>query len=216
MLVPLTKPVHRPGRRCWALLLGVLLTALITMGTFPTTAYAADPPVVQITGCFNGSLSQDPLHCHVFEAAHNAGLFEIEAVYSVGSALNIYLTQSEPLGEDDVKWMHNKAQEEVRRSGGPECVLDDEWLCGRGVLRSLSATVPDFLPLPTGFILPVSEVYDDIRLLPGGAEARKQIPGWASYRLLWPTVPGGNSGASEGGSRSADYGPTICIDWGGR
>ena len=203
MLVPLTKPVHRPGRRCRPLLLGALAIALITMATFPTTAYAADPPVVQITGCFNGSLSQDPLHCHVFEAAHNAGLFEIEAVYSVGSALNIYLTQSEPLGEDDVKWMHNKAQEEVRRSGGPECVLDDEWLCSSGVIYSLSVTVPG-LPRSVGFILPASEVYDDIRLLPGGAEARKQIPGWASYRLLWPTVPGGNSGAGTRSDGSFD------------
>ena len=47
----------------------------------------------------------------------------------------------------------------------------------------------------TGFILPPSEVYEDIYLKPGGAEARRSEPGWPAFRQLWPSIAGGATGA---------------------
>ena len=45
----------------------------------------------------------------------------------------------------------------------------------------------------------MSQVYEDIRLLPGGADARRSETGWPSYRQLWPEVAKatGDNGENE-------------------
>ena len=145
----------------------------------------ADP----VEDCFGGALSADPLHCHVLEEVHNAGIIEVDAI-GVARGLFIYLTQDDSLGSDSLDYLRRTAQEEARRTGEYECVLDP-YGCGSGVLST-----------GKGYVLPESSVYQDIQLLPGGAEARWSYGGWQAFRELWP---GGAAGAGgSGGDPGSD------------
>ena len=62
-----------------------------------TLVAGPEPP---LGDCFGGALSADPLHCHVLEEAHNAGIIEVDAIYGVARGLFIFLTQGERLGND--------------------------------------------------------------------------------------------------------------------
>ena len=88
--------------------------------------------------------------------------------------LFIYLTQREPVGNDVLDYIRSKAQEEARRTGRHECVLNPIG-CAAGLLGT-----------DGGFVLPTSQVYEDIRLKPGVAEARRSEPGWPAFRQIWP------------------------------
>ena len=99
-----------------------------------------------------------------------------------GDVLFIYLTQTEPVEDSIRDYLRTKAQEEARRTGLYDCVLDP-YGCGNGVL-----------PIGTGFILPPAEVYENILLKPGGTEARRSEPGWPAFRRLWPSIAGGAGG----------------------
>ena len=43
-------------------------------------------------------------------------------------------------------------------------------------------------PIGYGFVLPASQGYQNIRLLPGGKEALQSQLGWASFRQWWPSA----------------------------
>ncbi len=148
--------------------------------------------------CWNGALSDDPLHCYVLEQAQRDGIIDVDAVYRVGGSLHFYIKESEPAWDDILEYIRRKAQEEARRSGGDDCVLSSGG-CRVGVFS------PDNFPGSFGeewnfhwYILPMSEVYQTIELIPGGADARYSEPGWAAYRQVWPASGGGGvSGASD-------------------
>ena len=165
-------------------LLIVTLAALVFVLAFgvQSPVYADDPPV---DDCFGAALSADPLHCHVLEEAHNGGIIEVDAIYGVARGLLIYLTQDDHVGNDALDYMRRTAQEEARRTGEHECVLEP-YGCGSGVL-----------PTGKGYILPESAVYQDIKLLPGGAETRRSQAGWQAFRELWPGGAAGSEGSSE-------------------
>ena len=163
------------------LLIAALATLLFVFALgFQSPVYAADP----VDDCFGGALSTDPLHCHVLEEAHNAGIIEVDAIYGVARGLFIYLTQDDSVGEYALEYIERTAQEEARRTGEHECVFEPDG-CRSGVLS-----------IGTGYILPESSVYQDIQLLPGGAEARRSCGGWQAFRELWP---GGAAGAVGSG-----------------
>ena len=134
--------------------------------------------------CFDGTFAADPLHCYVFEQTYANGKLDIEAIYQEGGGLFVYLTQSEPVGQDIYDFMNRKAHEEARRTGEYPCLLEVNG-CGNGVLIHL-----------IDIILPPSEVYEIILLSPGGAEARLSKPGWPAFRKLWPVEEEGATGAS--------------------
>ena len=113
----------------------------------------------------------------------------MDAVYRVGGALYIFLTQADHLDATAVlKTMLAKTQEVARRTGEHGCVLEHE-LCDVGVLVAEPLDI-------SGYILPVPSVYKNIRLFPGGAEARRSFPGWQAFQELWPEASGGVSGAT--------------------
>ena len=149
--------------------------------------YADDPDEADpVEDCFGRVLSADPLHCHVLEEAHNAGIIEVDAIYGVARGLFIYLTQDDSLGSDSLDYLRRTAQEEARRTGEHECVFDP-YGCGSGVLST-----------GKGYVLPESSVYQDIQLLPGGAEARRSYGGWQAFRELWPGAPAVRGGGGGG------------------
>ena len=154
----------------------VALSMLLIFFGSSSTAHAQEKPKTPASNCWNGALSSDPLHCYVLEEAEDAGHIDIAAMYRGGDVLFIYLTQTEPVGHSIRDYLRTKAQEEARRTGLYDCVLDP-YGCGNGVL-----------PIGTGFILPPSEVYENIYLKPGGAEARRSEPGWPAERADGPQM----------------------------
>ena len=156
----------------------VALVVVLMIQSAPTAnAQDVRPP---LGDCFGGALSEDPLHCYVLEEAHQEGVIDVDAVYRAGGALFIYLTQTDPVGDEVYDYILGKAKEGARRTGEYQCVLELNG-CGDGVFET-----------GRGFILPPPKVYENIRLKPGGADARRSEPGWASYRQLWPTAEGGS------------------------
>ena len=138
------------------LLVAVLAALLFVLALgFLLPVYTGD----SVDDCFAGALSRDPLHCHVLEEAHNAGIIEVDAIYGVARGLFIYLTQDDNVDEDALDYMRRAAQEEARRTGAHECVLEP-YGCGSGVLST-----------GKGYVLPESLLYQDIQLLPGGGRS---------------------------------------------
>ena len=134
-------------------------------------------------------MAEDPLHCWLLEQAQSDGIIDVDAVYRTGQSLHIYLKQEHPLGEDVYRYLLVKA--ETREFECPTIPYTRG--CGLGVFR-----YKEWWP-STLYILPMSQVYEDIRLLPGGADARRSETGWPSYRQLWPEVAKatGDNGENE-------------------
>ena len=141
--------------------------------------------------CWGGALSDDPLHCYVLEQAQSEGIIDVDAVYwkgpeyvfrgflRLGGELRFYLKRTDPVGEDVLRYIERTAQVEVLRSGGYECVLQSDG-CETGVFWKPGHR--------RRYILPVTEGTQEIVLIPGGAEARRTEPGWASYTQMWPAT----------------------------
>ena len=142
----------------------------------PTAVATPTPRAAAFVGgyCFGGALSEDPLHCWLLEQAQGDGIIDVDAIYRVGQSLHIYLKQEEPLGEDVYRYLLEKAG--TREF---ECLtIPFTRGCALGVF-----VYREWWP-STLYILPMSQVYEDIRLLPGGADARLLEIGWPSYRQL--------------------------------
>ena len=165
-----------------------LLTALAFSAACLASPASVDGPARgESDDCFGGALSSDPIHCEVLEWAHNGEVIDVDAVYSAGRALYIYLTRTSSLDDAARQKMLSKSREVARRTGEYECVLKPR-LCGSGVLSG-----PD-----GGYILPRSSVYQTLEVFPGGAGARRSSPGWQVFEQLWPEVTGVVGGASGG------------------
>ena len=69
--------------------------------------------------CWNGVLSDEPLHCHILEEAQRAGHIEVVAMYQVHERrffegpLHIYLRQAEPLSSKVGDFLRDKAYEYI-------------------------------------------------------------------------------------------------------
>ena len=86
----------------------------------PTTTPGADSKVPPPPGdCWNGVLSDEPLHCHILEEAQRAGHIEVVAMYQVHERrffegpLHIYLRQAEPLSSEVGDFLRDKAYEYI-------------------------------------------------------------------------------------------------------
>ena len=166
-----------------------LLTALAFSAACLASPASVDGPARgESDDCFGGALSSDPIHCEVIEWAHNGEVIDVDAVYSAGRALYIYLTRTSSLDDAARQKMLSKSREVARRTGEYECVLKPR-LCGSGVLNG-----PD-----GGYILPRSSVYQTIEVFAGGAGARRSSPGWQVFEQLWPEVTGvvGEAGGGD-------------------
>ena len=169
-----------------ALALAMFYVASPVSAQEPDSTETDTPTHGESSDCFGGALSSDPIHCEVFQWAHNEGVVDVDAVYRAGKALYIYLTQTEELDDAARKKMLAKSQEVAQRTGEYECVLAPR-LCGSGVLSA---------GRDGGYILPKSSVYQTIEVFPGGAEARRSSPGWQVFQQFWPEYAGGVGGAT--------------------
>ena len=182
---------------------GAVLTAL-AVALLTLYAVPLSPPVGD---CFGGALSDDPVHCYIFEQAQRDGVIDVETVYDDDGILYLSLRRDEPLGDDAGQFLKDRFYEfydrwpdEVpvsprydlctSRYDYRECYLDKMGWIDISVPKAIS-------------ILPKSMVYKDIRFHIGGETARRLEPGWASWRQVWPvdvepkSDPGGSLGTSE-------------------
>ena len=185
---------------------GVALAMLLAVQAWTSAADAqarsgvAPPP----GDCWNGALSNDPLHCYIFEAAQRDGRMEVAAIYVAPgwAPLYVYLKQTAPLSADMGAYFRDKAHEyitDTARSADYEVERCDG-TTGEERKRCLDSLVgyPMWRSFDSAFDLgfPDSSVYFAIVLDVGGADGRRSRPGWASWKQLWPVVADGSASGS--------------------
>ena len=151
-----------------------------------TEVVAAEPP---LGDCFEGVLSENPLHCYVLEQAQAEGLIDMLAFYDGDGPLYVSV---ERVDDGLLKFA-------VEQS----FAFHDMWplLLPYGVLEILDFTLPGshrhcpllyrgrteggvyrdgyhFLPPPQG--------YSALVLVLGGEAGLRKTMGWASWQQLWP------------------------------
>ena len=138
---------------------------------------AAEP--VQVTDCFAGVLDHDPMHCRVLEGAHNSGDIAVAGIYVEGRQLEdraLYVFLSQGVGE----W-ESVISGLVNRTGAFISASDQEF-CPRPRYGCEPEFQNDMDWIPT------SSFYSSILIRPGGIAALRQLPAWASFRQIWPSV----------------------------
>ena len=158
-------------------------TPLVVATSVPATAATPVPPKVRVGDCFGGALANDPVHCAVIQKAHNQGLVTVDAIYSAGGdkLLYIFITENRTELDEAFPQIEQLAFEEISAR------MPDNRLCGNEF--GIGFCRPGTLSWGIGLtILPRSTSYEDFRMRPGGAEARRSELGWGSFRQLWPAV----------------------------
>ena len=154
----------------------------------PAAPEAAATPVPPPGDCWNGVLSDDPLHCYILEEAQREGQIDVVAMYLArdGGALYIFLSQTAPISDAVGDFLRAKAHEYLRNAGScGDYTGDERTRCFDEALYGDS-----YIPLWRNFqywsALPDSRGYSNILLRVGGAEGRRSEPGWASWSQVWP------------------------------
>ena len=159
--------------------------------------------------CWGGVLSDSPVHCFALEQAQRDGIIEVEGIYRAESVVNVFFSYPynvrtpEELGEIFVsnarRYLPNSSYSEQYIQGLAEAL-------GCHLHESTAAARVDCLLRNTlgygYFMLPWTDLYNMIWVFPGGAEARRNHPGWASWRQLWPAE---ESAASTGVGASGSF-----------
>ena len=162
--------------------------------------------------CWNGILSYQIPHCYLFEEAEKDSRIKIESIYhKPGGTLHFFLSRTEPIDQTLAdyfeakahQYMEDRTQEYHDDTDGTKPIPTHDWVdfnrtcathtgdekkhCFNSILAGGSITPlwTVFHQQPGGFPEPYG--YKTIHMHVGGAEARKTLPAWASWRQLWPT-----------------------------
>ena len=103
------KRIRLPRRAWYLAIAAAFVLAAASLPQMNSTAHGQEPDSAPPGDCWDGALSEDPLHCWLLEQAQSDGIIEVDAVYRAGRTLNIYLKQEEPLGEDIYRYLLEKA-----------------------------------------------------------------------------------------------------------
>lgn len=182
------------------LLTALAITALtgIWLSHRVSPAFADEPPVD--AGCFNGALSDDPLHCYVLEAAQREGIIKIESIFQGGKVLYVYLHDAEPVSNEVLisnevtEYFKAKSIEFVEQ--WPDQVFYSKYeTCSR---RLDTSPLDCLLNHHTGWhetaVMPHAENHENILLRPWTSESLRSTRGWAAYRQVWPDRATGGQG----------------------
>ena len=166
-------------------------------------------------GCYNGVLTTEIGHCYLFETAEREGRIKIESIYLEPTrALHVFLSRPDPIDEKLAKYFETTAHQRMEKNtrefhgdtDGSRTANLNDWIdyqntckgltgdekrycyntiLGRGSSHGLfwhphHSKIYGFFPDTRG------EHYTNVFMHTGGAEAKKTIPGWASWRQLWP------------------------------
>ncbi len=181
---------------------------LESVATATPTPEAAAGDTFRVGDCWGGVLGNAPLHCYVLEQAQMAGEIDVESIYEApNNVLHIFLRGSEPLDEELALLFQEKAYEFMDSPQGSDHPFDSPYLdpyvdpnvdiCLEIESRSLERRLCmmgglDFWTAPhydrIGKLVPPAASHDQIYLRPGGAEVRRSIVGWPSWRQVWPVL----------------------------
>ena len=177
------------------------LSATTTPAVTTTEEVAAGPP---LGDCYGGALSEDPIICYVVKRAEAEGLIDVLGVYEGGGGL--YVSISQELTQEFVgfsffemrtfyqNWPELLPKEKYAPTLGrpcsafPECYLWPLWQSSHAAWDQRE-------------VLPAPSRYQWAQFVPDGEPGRRDIPGWASWRQLWPRVSAeeGMAGGTGGG-----------------
>ena len=195
-----------PGRLAWRLsgrmrgsaaLARLRSHPRITLLTLTLAALAAALVLGASTGrpssgnCFAGALSEDPIHCQVLTSAYDEGVLDIKAMYEGANLLYIFIANPEPEWQAINDYIFTKAKQAVAENPVPYCYEDGSDWCNGGTLQFL------FANSGRGALLPGSDAYSGLRMIPGGEDALTEQDGWASFERLWPRADAIFTGAGE-------------------
>ena len=158
--------------------------------------------------CWGGALSDSPVHCFTLEQAQRDGIIEVEGIFRAEYVINVFFSYPqndrtpEELGAIFVsnarRYLPNSSYSEQYIQGLTEAL-------GCHLHESTAAARVDCLLRTTlgygYFMIPWTDLYDMIWVFPGGADARRSHPGWATWRQLWPAEESATStGVGTSGS----------------
>ena len=173
-------------------------TETLVVTRIPTTTRAATttPATPSLDDCFGGALSDDPMHCYLLKQAEARGLIDIVGLYEGGGRLYVSIGEAE-LTEELFVFMFRQSYAFYDK--WPELVPEEKY--GR-FMGSPCDTFPDcYLDVPLlmdpEHVLPPASAYW-VLLAPGGESGRRDVPGWASWRQVWPRSEAGAAAASAG------------------
>ena len=190
--------IRMNSRRWTALAIVAFACLLLTVPSAPPARTTEYP----LRGCFDKTLSDDPMICYILEQAQEEEIIEVAAIYHADDDLHyVYLAQTEPVEDTVGEFFRDTAEEFI--DSWPEVAPREPyrryyqlcmnyqwntrawrlwWHDSRGVcLRELTKWSGDD-------ILPYSGSYGSILLRLGGADARRSERAWASFRQVWPAV----------------------------
>ena len=169
-------------------------------------------PVPPPGDCWNGVLSDDPLHCYILEEAQRTGHIDIVAIYLARERgpLYIFLSQTRPIREYVGDFLKTKAHEYLRNAGRcGDYTGDERTRCFDEALNG-DSIIPLWRDFQYLSALPDSRGYANILLRVGGTEGRRSVPGWASWSQVWPA--GGRSARASSGFDVSDVDITSVPD----
>ncbi len=178
---------------------GPLATTTVAVTT--TLVVVSAPP---LGDCFAGALSEDPLHCYVVERAETEGRIDVMAVYEGDGRLYFSISQAE-LTAELFRFMSEESYAFYYK--WPELVPEDKY--AHGVVSTWTRFPTCYVDrvswerLDARRILPLPSAYERVMLVPGGESGRSIVPGWASWRQVWPPVSaqqGAGARGTAGGS----------------
>ena len=188
-------------------MLSAVVVTILVYGTNGIRSAHAQEPAPPPGDCWNEALSDDPLHCYFLEEAQRAGEIEVAAVYLApgGGPLHIFLEQKTPITDDVAQLFEAKAHEWMEKESPAASHYTHE--CGGYTGDGRKDCLNRFLEHPEwrdfethshfSRPMPLSNIYERIVIDVGGSDRRRDVPGWASWRQVWPTAapgPGGSSG----------------------
>ena len=176
-------------------------TETLVVTRIPTTTRAATttPAAPPLDDCFGGALSDDPMHCYLLEQAEARGFIDIVGLYEGGGRLYVSIGEAELTEELFLfmfqqsfafydKWPELLPEEKYGRFMGTPC----------DTFPNCYLTLPPIHDLDPEHILPPSSAYGRVLLALGGESGRRDVPGWASWRQVWPRSAAGAAAASAG------------------
>ncbi len=192
-------------------LISVLALTAYLLLVSQTTAQAQEPP----GDCWGGTLASEPLHCYILEETQKAGLIQVSAIFYAPTAedglIYVVLEQEGEVSESASDFFREKAYEYLRTPEGSHRYQVGE-RCGQNEGTDLERCMNGVMGGPywekytdtstPGF--PEATRHDNVLLLTGGIEGRKEEPGWAAWQQLWP-------GPAVGAAIAADVN-TIVFD----
>ena len=186
----------------WPSLAAGILSLFLGIYSIPVV-HAEEPP----DDCWGGTMSADPLHCHVIDEAHREGIVEVEGIYDDGNgALYIFFnylrTVEDRVYPELMEYFRQKGKEFALQYPDRVTYGFDDHRCRPLRTTDDYATFEDCMMYYTFFvddyIVPWELPYDRIVLRTGGSDARRQERAWAAWTQEWPSTGAtGSSGTAS-------------------